>query len=236
MKLICFPYAGGSSTIFSQWNRFIHKDIVIKAVELPGRGALFTRPFFKSLEEAVDTLFAEIREDIQQGPYAFFGHSMGGLLVYKLLEKIRKENCPMPLTAFLSGRKPPHIFDEDDTYGSLPEEEFKEKIKEMGGTPPGFFDNPDLVSYFLPILKADFDILLTDLVNPEEITPFSVPFVFFAGAEENITEEEGRAWGLYSEHPLVEKRFPGGHFFLNDDPESLVKEINGILAGALIRS
>ena len=38
IKLLCFPYAGGSASLFRSWAAALPGDVEISGVELPGRG------------------------------------------------------------------------------------------------------------------------------------------------------------------------------------------------------
>ena len=53
MKIFCFPYAGGSSSVFAKWRSYMPRDIEIVAPELAGRGARFKdepiRPYSQQL-------------------------------------------------------------------------------------------------------------------------------------------------------------------------------------------
>ena len=98
------------------------------AVELAGRGKRIYDPLYQSIEEAVNDVYSKISHELTKGPYAIFGHSMGGIIAYELAYKIRDNHLPEPLHIFFSGRGAPHIPDEDEEWWHhLPDDEFKEK-------------------------------------------------------------------------------------------------------------
>jgi medium-chain acyl-[acyl-carrier-protein] hydrolase len=81
LRLFCFPYAGGSSLTFRTWASSLPKNIEICPVELPGRGTQMKSPPFTRMEALV-TAIAPILLPYLDKPFAFFGHSMGGLLSF----------------------------------------------------------------------------------------------------------------------------------------------------------
>ena len=88
IKLFCFPYAGGSAAAYNKWRQYLDKHIELRPVELAGRGRRIYDPLYQSIEEAVDDVYQLISPELAKGPYAFFGHSMGGIIAYELAYKI----------------------------------------------------------------------------------------------------------------------------------------------------
>lgn len=95
LRLFCFPYAGGSSLVFRTWAASLPKNIEICPVELPGRGMQMKLPYFTRMEALVNAI-APILLPYLDKPFAFFGHSMGGLLSFELARHLRKEYGDLP--------------------------------------------------------------------------------------------------------------------------------------------
>ena len=107
--LFCFPYAGGSSAVYNQWQKCLHKtNIHLKPIELAGRGGRIAEPLYANVELLIDDVFKKIAKDITEGPFAFFGHSMGAMIAYELYQKLRIQAVQLPSYVFFSGRKAPH--------------------------------------------------------------------------------------------------------------------------------
>lgn len=141
IKLYCFPHAGGSSASYNKWRLYLDKHIELVPVELAGRGRRIYDPLYASIEEAINDVYNSIKSDLGHHPYAFFGHSMGNMMAYELAYKIRQNHHPEPVHIFFSGRGAPDVPDEvENNYHLLPEEEFKNKIIELGGTPRNFLN------------------------------------------------------------------------------------------------
>src|SRR5687767_3532603 len=76
LRLVCFPYAGGGSTVFRPWPSALPPDVELLAVELPGRDTRFKEKPFRQLEPLVNALCEEVAPQLR-APFAIYGHSMG---------------------------------------------------------------------------------------------------------------------------------------------------------------
>jgi surfactin synthase thioesterase subunit len=233
LKLFCFPYAGGSAAVFNSWRRYLHKNIELNAIELAGRGKRIYDPLYGNIHEAVEEIFNRIKDKLNEGPYAFFGHSMGGIIAYELAQKVRHLNVNQPVHLFFSGRGAPHLPSEDEEpYWKLPDDEFKEKILELGGTPKAFFEHPELLEVFLPVLKNDFKIA-EKYEPPRKIEPLDGDITVFIGKEEEVKPGQMDGWKDHSGQLCSIHYFPGNHFFIHEETKKLINIINNILINAL---
>lgn len=229
IRLFCFPYAGGSSAIYRSWANALGNTVEITPVELPGRGIRFKEPFYKSIEDAVNNIYDSIRNDLDQNPYAFFGHSMGSIIAFELAHKLKDFDHPDPVHIFFSGRLPPHIESiEDKNAASLPDFEFIKYIKDIGGTPDDVFCNEGLLEVFLPILRSDFWMVHNYQFVPKSRKLDSDITVLF-GSSEGYNESEIGEWSEYSNLSCNTIQFEGGHFFIHSSVNSVLKYISDIL-------
>jgi surfactin synthase thioesterase subunit len=230
MKLFCFPYAGGSSTIFNNWKNYIGNDIEIRAIELAGRGKRIHEAHYNDFNEVIDDVFSLIIDEIKDnGDYAFFGHSMGGKIAYELTQEILSKGLNCPKHIFFSGRGAPYVLGKDEKeYHKLPDEEFKQEIFNLGGTPKEFFDHPELLEVFLPMLKSDFKLATRDILN-KEIIPLPFDITVFLGKDEELTPEQIDSWKKYTSENCTINYFNGGHFFINEKVEEVVGKINNTI-------
>lgn len=230
VKLFCFPYAGGSSVIFNKWKPYLNESFGIELIpiELAGRGIRMQEPLYNKLEEAVDDLYELVTSKIQDTKYAFFGHSLGGLLVYELAQKIKQANVSQPSHLFFSGKSAPDI-NRDTNYHLMKDDEFKLKVFKLGGTPSEFFEHPQLMDIFLPVLRSDFRIAETDL-SKRILTPFDCDISIFLGKEDyNVSLEQANRWESHTKGTCVFHYFEGGHFFLHDEVAEISKLIKHYL-------
>ncbi|MCK4259540.1 MAG: thioesterase [Halanaerobiales bacterium] len=219
-KLFCFPYAGGSARFYKRWQQYLPPEIEIIPIDPPGRGRRFGQKFSESVDEMVEDIFEQVKDQLIDTDYAFFGHSMGAIMSQELTYKVMDSGLPAPLHLFLSGRGAPHIEDEDDekTY-LLPDDQFKAKLQKYGGTPTEILENPELMDIFIPILRADFKVC--DIYEHSEREPFDCGITSFSGLEEKLTDEQVQGWQQYTKRKLKINKFPGGHFFIHDDKNTI---------------
>lgn len=226
MKLFSFPYAGGGSAIFNKWQPHLDKRIQLQAVELSGRGRRIYDPLYDSIDEAVDDVYRMIESQLGIIPYAIYGHSLGGIIGFELVRKIRRLGRPEPVHLFISGRGAPHIPDEDEPmFHRLTEDEFKKEIMELGGTPREFFEHPELLEVLLPTLKNDFKI--AELYQrPAEIEPLPYDISVFLGKEEEVSARQVHGWREWSEGLCSIYYFEGEHFFINQFTSNIAQIIS----------
>lgn len=229
IKLFCLPYAGGSATVYNKWRTYLNPDIQLVPVELAGRGARFKEDFYQSITEAVNDLYAKMDFKANHDPYAFFGHSMGSILVYELCRKIATDNRKGPVHIFVSGMYPPHLKKGGKIIHQLPLDEFKTEIIKMGGTPREVFENRELMDFFVPILKADYKIFETYQYLPND-AKFDCGITVFNGLSDFITPEEMLEWGRYTSDSSKLYQYEGGHFFIHNHTAAIVDVINKTLS------
>lgn len=229
IKLFCLPYAGGSAAIYSKWKQYLDTDIELIPIELAGRGKRINEPFYPDVPALIDDIYNLVSNKVEGDPYAFFGHSMGGMISYQICQILCEKNHQAPMHVFFSGRGAPHVKRPDEKkYHLLNEEEFKKAVISLGGTPPEFFDHPELLEFFLPLLKNDFRLDETDFLNCE-INPLDSNISVFLGKEEDLTTEQCDGWKKHTKKFCSIHYFEGGHFFLHDEVEQVVRLINNTL-------
>lgn len=235
IQLFCLPYAGGAALIFKKFEHFLPDHIELVAVELPGRGRRSGEPLYQHVEEAVTDIYEFIAPRIMNGkPYGIFGHSLGAMLGYEVAQKIIANKLPTPVHLFFSGRGVPHLRSaREKVYHLMDDEEFQRQILHLGGTPREFFEYPELLDYMLPVLRSDFKLSETAPLKTD-IRPFECEISVFVGKEEDEIEAENvQGWMLHTTKVCTISYFNGGHFFINDEVETLAGIMNRKLTEGL---
>lgn len=232
MKIICVPYAGGSSSVFAKWKKYISPDIEIIAPELAGRGARCRESFYSSIQFAAEDIYRIVSEKNIDDRFAIFGHSMGCFIAYELYRKI----CGDPqlksklVHIFMSGNYAPHLNNNSEhhtEFYKLEAEGIKEELIRLGGTAKEIFDDPVFAQYFLPIIRSDYYI--TETYEPESLEKFTCGCTVYNGLEDELTPEDLESWRVYSPCGFTIKNFSGNHFFINDNCKMVVEHINKTL-------
>lgn len=228
IRLICLPFAGGSSTSFRPWLQFLPRSIELVVVELPGRGQRLGEPLIHDLDALVHEI-SDAMSVILDKPFALFGHSMGTLLAYELLFKLQDEHQRSPRHLFVSGRGAPHRPSREDPIHKLPQNEFIEKLKEYNGTPKEVLEHQELMDLMVPIIRADFQVCET--YSRPDYRHFTIPVSVFGGLQDaGASREDLEAWAQLTEGACTVRMFPGGHFyFLNSQMnllQAIVRDLN----------
>ena len=96
-------------------------------VQLPGRGARLNEPAFTRMGPLVDAIVAEVTFD---GPFAFFGHSLGALVAYEVARVLHATGRRQPDRLFASACPAPHLPRIDPPIHQLPDEELAALINQ----------------------------------------------------------------------------------------------------------
>lgn len=221
LRLFCFPYAGGAASLYRTWGNSLPSHVEVCAIQLPGRGARMAEPPLTSLPDILRELSGAIRPHLDL-PFAFFGHSMGAMLSLELARLLRKESGVSPVHLFVSGCRALQLRDPERPTYNLPEPEFIEELRHLGGTPAEVLEHPELLGLMLPLLRADFEVCQTYKYTTD--LPLACPITAFGGTEDKTGRAELEAWREQTNAPFDLRMFPGDHFFLHG-AESKILEV-----------
>ncbi|MGV2831547.1 thioesterase II family protein [Myxosarcina sp. GI1(2024)] len=222
LRLFCFPYAGGNSYIYRPWLDRLPKTIEICPIELPGRGFQLKSTPLRQIEPLVKAIATAILPYLDK-PFAFFGHSMGGLVSFELAHFIRREYNLEPVHLFISGRRAPQTKDEKPPIHSLPQAEFIQELRQLKGTPEAVLNNNELMELLVPILRADFAVLENYHYTPEAL--LNCPISVFGGLQDREVQlEQLEAWREQTVGSFSLKMLTGDHFFIHSS-QSLLPEL-----------
>lgn len=215
--------------IYKKWENNLDNSIQLIMLELAGRGNRSKEPYYDSMQEAVEDIFSIVKANTDDSEYAIFGHSMGSILAYKLAAKIKDSEMKQPLHLFLSGRYPPSIKKEERNIYLLPEEEFIQEARSMGGIPEKLFRYEVLLQKAMETLRADYKILETGGYQPI-IKKLNYNISILSGNEDALSEAlDMSIWEKYTEGKCSFYVFEGGHFYLHSNAEGIVNIINKTL-------
>lgn len=234
LRLFCFPYAGGGASIYRQWPPALPAQVEICPITLPGREMRLRETLYTRLTPLVEAL-AEALEPSLDRPFAFFGHSMGGLIAFETARELRRQGYPQPLHLFISARAAPHISRIDPPLSHLPDAAFASELqRRYAGIPAAIFHDPELMALYLPILRADLELLETYSYSAEEALDF--PISAYGGMQDlMVTPDKITPWQKQTSREFNRALFPGNHFFLQSQQTQLLATLSGALTRILNR-
>lgn len=225
VRLFCLPHAGGNSAAFRTWQWLApHAEVV--GVDLPGHGTRLLEPMVDQWGALVDDLTGTVAARID-GSYALFGHSLGSLLAYEVGRRLTRRGRP-PGLLVVAGRNGPSAGLSHRPIHDLPDAQFVEALRRLGGMPEGLLYQPELLRMFLPLLRTD--VRLAERYAPEPGATLRCPVVAFAGRTDRMTDEPGMTAWVRETTGTCELVFvDGGHFFVHE------REFAEILAARIRR-
>jgi surfactin synthase thioesterase subunit len=224
IHLFCFPFAGGNKYSYRQLEVRCPPFLRMIPLEYPGRGSRLKEPFIKDIYLLTEDLYREVKPCIEGKEYAFYGHSMGGLVAFFLAKKIMACGHTPPVHLFITSTTGPSAPPEDKRRHLLEKKEFIEEIRSLDGCPEDILQNDELLDFVEPILRADFEVSETFVYETD--TPAPLPMTVVTGYEEDMEKEDILLWQKETIFPVDFRQMPGKHFFIFKYPFELVELIS----------
>jgi len=170
-------------------------------------------------------------EAIADRPLAFFGHSMGALLAFEVARVLRRRATGDVAHLFLAARDAPG--QTNPPLHQLPDEQLVALLDaRYGGIPDAIRNDPDLLQFFIPIIRADLAVLASH--RWQEDDPLSCRLTVMGGRQDLSTSEPSLAnWQRHTIGGFQLKMFDGDHFFPNSQRDEVTRDICSILAASL---
>ena len=225
LNLFCFPFAGGSSFSYRLFEPYVDPLYRMEAIEYPGRGIRSKEACIRDMSLLVDDLFTQYYPSFQAQKYAFYGHSMGAIVAFVLIKKMAAEGCPLPMHLIVTGAAGPTGRSEVGRNRHLMnKQDFLEELRILDGCPEQILENPELLDYFEPILRADFELSETFDYRLDHV--LNMPITVITGILESIPEEDILLWQRETSRPVDFIKIPGKHFFIYDNPGQVIEVVN----------
>ena len=221
LRLVCFPFAGGSASAFRPWAAAMPSHVELWAMQLPGREERITERPLVRIAPMVEESYSALAPRLDL-PIAFFGHSMGALIAFELARRIA------PLKLFLSGCRGPRLPVRHSLH-TLSQPQLLADLRRLGGSPAAVLDDPDLMRVLLPAIYADLEASETYQYR-ENNERLHSPITALGGNHDPLASENDLAsWSAETDGEFRLKMFPGGHFYFRNDLPALLRYLSGEL-------
>ena len=229
VSLLCLPCGGASAAIYARWRLHLPRWIRLVPIELPGRGARAAEPFSCNIDELIEQLCLE-QTRVLETPYALFGHSMGGLLAYRMARHLQQQGRALPMMVFASASPAPSSGGWKFSAHQS-EEALLRDLHRYGGTPDDVLESPEMLRMALAALAADY--VLCNSFEYQGPAQLAVPFRIFGGRDDEVRQEQLAAWRRETTGSFSLHWFDGGHFYLRPHEQAVVRLIAQQLADTL---
>ncbi|MFL6139502.1 MAG: thioesterase II family protein [Frankiaceae bacterium] len=213
-RLFLFPYAGGNAGMYREWMDLFPASISVQGVQLPGRLNRREEGRFTEMEPLMEVMVEAFVAELDDRPYAFFGHSMGGLVAYRLAVALERELGTPPALIGAAGWSPEGFYMPTEEQIALPQDELVSWIVSLGSLPPAIYEDPEMLRITIPPTRDD---LLICARYVEDGAKVDTAVVTYTGKDDPLmTRESAATWADHCTTYLGNCEFPGGHFFIYD--------------------
>ena len=155
--LFLFPYSGAGVSLFSDWPQALPRSVNCWGVQLPGRQDRLQEEAALDLTSLLHDLVQILGPEVDERPYALFGHSMGSLLSYRLAVELPAAGYPAPVLLAVSGWSP--IGFRRPVEAPLSHAAALEWLAATHGLPREVLAGPDALDSLVPPLIADLGVV-----------------------------------------------------------------------------
>jgi surfactin synthase thioesterase subunit len=226
IRLFCLPYAGGSASVFREWQQELPVGTGVYAIQLPGRENRIAETPIRDMTTIVEAMANAIIPHLQL-PFMLFGHSLGARIAFELVRHLRRNWGIRPARLIVAGSRAPQM-PEPRPLHHLPEVEFLKELRRFSGTPEAIFQSKELMALLLPMLRADFAVDETYIYREE--APLDCPISAFCGTrDEEAKREDMQAWADYTRSEFTLEMIEGEHFFLKTQRAMLLQAVSRLM-------
>lgn len=228
MLLYCVAHAGSSAMNFFKWKPLLDSSITVVPLELAGRGTKHKQSIYADFSEAVHDLFQDFEKTYNGEPFALFGHSLGGWLVYEMYYHIKKNLNILPEHIFFSGLNPPNIPCDEIINMSIQDDVFIDMISQFHGDKVASLDT-EMFSHLKKILKSDL-MLVQNYKYVEKQEPIQIPITVLSGTcDPKTTIQQLLKWRYLTNNKCTFCKVEGNHFFPFKNMKETVAILNSVL-------
>lgn len=225
MILFCIPYAGGDTEVFRGWQEALGALVTVRCAELPGRGRRHGTPLAHSMDALVADLAAQCGT---AGPLALLGYSFGSTAAYALARHLESQGRTVE-RLFVGGSRAPFLPPVAPLRHRMSDAALVAELAAMNGTAPEVLADAGLMSMFLPILRADFEVVETYQAWPHDTVRCPMT-VFGAESDAFVPTDELRQWERLGGGATRVRLYPGDHFVIHSQRASICRGIRADLA------
>lgn len=225
--LVCFAPAGAGAGFFRDWSASLPNHRIVP-VQLPGREERFGEPAMEDARLIASGVADAIRRERWERPF-LLGYSFGALLAFETGLLLEQSGFALSGVIAMARGAPQTVA--QDSVADLPDTEFLDYVRSLGGLPPEVDEMPELAELMIPVMRADFRA--NDAYVRARGARLLCPLTTIAGRGDRATAD-GRdaAWAACSAtaHRLL--KVNGGHFFVLEEQKATFAYLEDVLTYA----
>lgn len=233
VRLVCFPHAGGSASFYLPLADALASSVSVLAVQYPGRQDRRREAPISSIEELAERVY-EVLRPIAGEPLALFGHSMGAVVAFEVARRLRRAGCPTPIRLMVSGRRPPSVY-RDERVHRLPDADLIAELRLLGAPNLELLADQEIAAMVMPSIRNDYQAIESYQyrIGPKLDCPMTV---LVGDQDPRVSVAGARSWAEHTTGASEFQVFPGGHFFLAEQPGRVADVVAAALCGPPVES
>ncbi|EFL20175.1 alpha/beta fold hydrolase [Streptomyces sp. C] len=221
-RLFLLHHSGGGASMYREWPGRLPGSVACQAVQLPGRQERRREAPYTRLGPLVEALARVVSDELDERPYAVFGHSMGALLGYRLTVETERRGLPAPVLLAVSGWAP-EGFSAPAALSADP----LEALRLLGGLPEAVARDPELLAGAVRAMGADGSVCAD---FSDDGAAVGCPVVAYSGRGDPLLAPGAmRSWAGRTPEFLGCRTFPGDHFYLSAHARAITADLAQLL-------
>jgi surfactin synthase thioesterase subunit len=213
LRLFLFPHAGSGGTIYRNWGSLLPVEFAQQVVVLPGREKRREETAFTAVEPLVEAAYEALLAELDDRPYALFGHCLGAQLAYRVAVCMERDGEASPTLVGVSGWAPEGFQQATYEQSQMSEPDLITWMKTLGSFPDEIYSNPEMMAMVIPALRADLAVFSTYVDDGAKV---ACPLVSYSGRSDPLMAPGAMAsWTSRAERYLGNSEFPGDHFYID---------------------
>ncbi|HYX18244.1 MAG TPA: SDR family NAD(P)-dependent oxidoreductase [Nostoc sp.] len=230
LRLFCFPYAGGTSSVFLPWSDELAPEIEVCTIQISQQIDHATEKPFEQIAPVAQKVTQVLLPYLDK-PFAFYGHSIGATIGFETARQLRREHGLSPVHLFVSAFRAPQLPHSHSSIAQMLDSELIEQ-RSILGIPELVQENAERVQSLLPVVKAGVLMSENYIYLEEEL--LDCPISAFGGVQDKtITKDHLLAWRKQTRSAFNLKMLSGNHSFVHSDRQLLLQAISEELAPLL---
>lgn len=222
-SVIVFPHAGGAAAAYRSFASAIAAggaDTYI--VQYPQRADRLAHPAPDTIEELAAELF-DAGDWAAAGELRLFGHCMGALVAFEFARIAAERGVPVT-HLWASASQAPSAVAESARVPTTDRELLADMVA-LGGTDPRLLADEDFIDLLLPSVRADY-AAWNRYTRDATVTVGADIHALGGAGDRRVDEKSLRQWETHTTGAFSFELFDGGHFYLHDHSDTLVRQVN----------
>lgn len=222
-SVIVFPHAGGAAAAYRTFASAVAAggaDTYI--VQYPQRADRLAHPAPDTIEELAAELVGA-GDWSTVGELRLFGHCMGALVAFEFARIAGERGIPVT-HLWASASQAPSAVAASARVPTTDRELLADMVA-LGGTDPRLLADEDFIDLLLPSVRADY-AAWNRYTRDTTVTVSADIHALGGAADRRVDADSLRQWEIHTTGAFSFELFDGGHFYLNDHSDTLVRQVN----------